>query len=58
MFGQLTNRESLRDLIVSIGAHSSKYYHVGFDKNSTKSNLSKANENRDYRLFEEFAIIL
>ena len=35
MFGQLTNRESLRDLIVAIDAHSSKCYHLGFGKNVT-----------------------
>ena len=58
MFGQLTNRESLRDLIVAIDAHSSKCYHLGFGKNVTRSNLSKANENRDYRIFEEFAYCL
>jgi len=50
MFGQLTNRESLRDLIVAIDAHSSKCYHLGFGKNVTRSNLSKANENRDWNL--------
>ena len=55
MFGQLTNRESLRDLIVAIDAHSSKCYHLGFGKNVTRSNLSKANENRDFKIFEEYA---
>lgn len=55
MFGQLTNRESLRDLIVVIEAHRSKCYHLGFGRNVTKSNLAKANQNRDCRIFEEFA---
>lgn len=55
MFGQLTNRDSLRDLIVAIDAHSSKCYHLGFGKNVTRSNLSKANENRNYKIFEEYA---
>lgn len=55
MFGQLTNRESLRDLIVAIEAHSGKLYHLGMGKSVTRSNLSKANEQRDYRIFEEFA---
>lgn len=40
MFGQLTNRESLRDLIVVIEAHRSKRYHLGFGRNVTKSNLA------------------
>lgn len=55
MFGQLSNRESLRDLMVCIEAHSSKYYRLGFGKNVSRSNLSRANENRDYRIYEQFA---
>ena len=55
MFGQLCNRDGLRDLIVALEAHSSKLYHLGMGKSVTRSNLSKANENRDYRIFEEFA---
>lgn len=55
MFGQLSARESLRDLITIIDAHKSKSYHLGFGKSITRSNLSKANENRNYKIFEEFA---
>ena len=55
MFGQLSNRESLRDLIVAMEAHAGKLYHLGIGKYVTRSNLSKANEQRDYRIFEEFA---
>lgn len=55
IFGQLTNRDSLRDLILAINAHSRKTYHLGFGKNVTRSNLSKANESRNYKIFEEFA---
>jgi hypothetical protein len=55
IFGQLTNRDSLRDLIVAIDAHSRKRYHLGFGKSVTRSNLSKANENRNSKIFEEFA---
>jgi hypothetical protein len=55
MFGQVSSRESLRDLSVSIGAHKPKYYHLGFGKNVTRSNLSLANERRDYRIYQEFA---
>ena len=55
IFGQLSARESLRDLIIVIEAHQSKSYHLGFGKNVTRSNLSKANENRNYKIFEEFA---
>ena len=52
IFGQLCNRESLRDLIVIIEAHRSKCYHLGFGKNVSKTNLAYANMNRDCRIFE------
>lgn len=55
LFGQLSSRESLRDLITVIEAHQSKSYHLGFGKSVTRSNLSKTNENRNYKIFEEFA---
>ena len=55
MFGQLSNRESLRDVALATQALSGKAYHLGFGKYATKSNLSKANKNRDYHIFEEFA---
>lgn len=58
MFGQLTNRDSLRDVIVATDAHSKKTYHLGFGKNITRSNLSKANEKRDSRIFEDYAYYL
>lgn len=55
MFGQLSARDSLRDLLVSITPHKSKFYHLGFGMNVTRSNLQLANERRDCRIFEEFA---
>jgi len=58
MFGQLSNRESLRDLIVVLDAHHSKCYHLGMGKNVSKSSLARANQDRDYRIFEEFAYFL
>lgn len=55
MFGQLSGRESLSDLLISINPHKAKFYHLGFGKNVSKTNLAFSNENRDYRIFEEFA---
>jgi hypothetical protein len=55
LFGQLTNRDSLRDLIVALDAHSSKAYHLGFGKSISRSNLAKVNETRNSKIFEEFA---
>ena len=58
MFGQLCNHSSLRDLITILEAHSSKCYHLGLERNISKTNLAYANQNRDYRIFEEFAYYL
>ena len=58
MFGQLANRDSLRDLILAIDAHSQKKYHLGFGKSVPRSNLSKANEKRDSKIFEDYAYYL
>jgi hypothetical protein len=55
LFGQLTSRDSLRDLIITLEAHSKKSYHLGLGKSVTRSNLAKANENRSSKIFEEFA---
>jgi hypothetical protein len=56
MFGQLAGCESLRELVCVIAAHAPKSYHLGFGKTAiTRSNLSKANANRDHKIFEEFA---
>ena len=58
IFGQLTHRDSLRDLIVILETHRKKSYHLGLGKSVTRSNLAKANEKRSYRIFEEFAFHL
>ena len=55
MFGQLSNRESLRDLIVALEAHQGKRYHLGLGREPiAKTTLASANQNRDYRIFEDF----
>ena len=55
LFGQLSNREGLRDLVVTLALHKRAFHHLGFGKSVTRSNLSKANEVRDVRIFREFA---
>jgi hypothetical protein len=56
MYGQLSGCESLRELVCITTAHAPKSYHLGFGKSLiTRSNLAKANANRDYKIFEEFA---
>lgn len=58
IFGQLTNRDSMRDLMLSLEAHRTKYYHLGFGSSISRRNLGIANENRNHKIFEEFAYIL
>lgn len=55
LFGQLSNREGLRDLVVTLAPHKRAFHHLGFGKSVTRSNLSKANEVREVRIFREFA---
>jgi hypothetical protein len=58
VFGQLTSRDSMRDLMLSLEAHGFKYYHLGLGSTITRRNLGKANEKRSYKIFEEFAYVL
>ena len=58
IFGQLTNRDSMRDLMLSLEAHQNKYYHLGFGSSISRRNLGIANENRNCQIFEEFAYVL
>jgi hypothetical protein len=58
VFGQLTARDSMRDLMLSLEAHRPKYYHLGFGTTVSRRNLGTANEKRNYRIFEEFAYVL
>jgi hypothetical protein len=58
MFGQLSGRESLRDVITVLTAHSSKFYHLGLGRSISRSNLAYANEKRNYKIFEDYAYYL
>ena len=58
IFGQLSNRDSLSDLIACLQSQQNKSYHLGMGRGTSKANLAKANEKRDYRIYESFALIL
>ena len=58
VFGQLTSRDSMRDLLLSLEAHKSKYYHLGFGSTVSRRNFGSANEKLSYKIFEEFAYVL
>ena len=57
-FAQLTYRESLRDIEACLGAVKNKLYHSGIRSNVSRSTLADANENRDWRIYADFAQIL
>ena len=57
-FAQLTYRESLRDIETCLRAMKSKLYHAGIRGYVSKSTLADANENRDWRIYADFALVL
>jgi hypothetical protein len=57
-FGQLTYRESLRDIVACLQARGPLLYHLGFRGNLSRTNLAYANAHRDWRLFQALAQIL
>jgi hypothetical protein len=57
-FGQLTHRESMSDTILCLKLNADKLYHLGIGKVINKSTLSRANEKRDWRIFQDFGIKL
>ena len=57
-FAQLTGRESLRDIETCLRAMQPKLYHTGIRGPVSKSTLADANENRDWRIYADFAQVL
>jgi len=55
VFAQLTRREGLRDIEVSLAAHRRQLYHAGFRSTVKRSTLADANETRDWRIYSDFA---
>jgi transposase len=57
-FAQLTYRESLRDIEACLRAMQNKLYHMGIQGKVSRSTLADANENRDWRIYADFAQIM
>ena len=57
-FGQLTYRESLRDIVACLNSKQSALYHLGFRGRLSRTNLAYANQHRDWHLFEAVARLL
>ena len=54
MFGQLTHRESIRDIAICMKAHQNKIYHIGIKHVISHSTITRANESRDWRIYADF----
>jgi hypothetical protein len=57
-FGQLTYRESLRDIVACLSARPNLQFHLGFRGRITRTNFAYANEHRDWRFFASVAQVL
>ena len=54
-FGQLSYRESIRDIFICLNAHEKKVYHLGLKKLADHTTLTRANKNRDWRIWADLA---
>jgi hypothetical protein len=57
-FGQLTFRQSLRDVVACLLSRPDQLYQMGFRGSLSRTNLAYANANRDWRLFFAVAQVL
>jgi DDE family transposase/uncharacterized protein DUF4372 len=57
-FAQLTYRESLRDIEACLRVAKPKLYHMGIRSNVSRNTLANANENRDWRIYADYAQVL
>lgn len=54
LFGQITSLDSLRSICTCLQAHKGQLYHLGLKQSVDHTTLSRANENRDWRIFADF----
>ena len=52
--GQITGQNSVRMICVCLKAHKNKHYHLGIKQLVNQTTLTRANENRDWRIFVDF----
>ncbi len=58
VFGQMCERDGLSDFAIVLQSQQSKWYHLDIRIAISKSNLSRANENRDWRIYAEYCLDL
>jgi len=54
LFGQLITCQSMRDVCLCLKAHKNSLYHLGIAVSVNSTSLTRANEKRDYRIYEDF----
>ena len=54
-FGQLTFRESLREIEVCLNSRGAQLYHLGWSGPISRSTLADANHGRDWRIYSDLA---
>jgi Domain of unknown function (DUF4372) len=57
-FGQLTHRESISDTMLCLKANAGKMYHLGIGEVVAVSTITRANENRCFKIYEDLALLL
>jgi hypothetical protein len=57
-FGQLTHRESISDAMLCLKANATKMYHLGIGEVVAVSTITRANENRCFKIYEDLAMLL
>jgi hypothetical protein len=57
-FGQLTHRESITDTIICLKANAHKAYHLGIGEVVAVSSITRANESRSYKIYEDLSMLL
>lgn len=57
-FGQLTFRESLREIEICLNSHAAQRYHLGWSGPISRSTLADANQRRDWRIYADLAQVL
>ena len=58
MFGQLSYRDSLRDIVLCLNIHQHKLYHLGFRTLPTLPTLAKANQKRSWKIYRDLCNVL
>lgn len=53
VFGQLTQRDSMTDTMMCLKSNAHKMYHLGIGRVVALSTITRANESRSYRIYED-----